>query len=612
MAITILKQLNTGNTNSGNSPQLQQAKPLVNTSTTDNSIMGSFIPALQKTSQGVIGTLKGGLQSLGNTIKSSGDITSYPRERLNAVSGATADLIKGKGFDYSNQLQKEQAQTKSTQNKLGLTEENLTPKTNPEKLGFAGGELAQLAVPTGEAGAAAEGLTATKFGGKLLPKLARAGAEGLAYTAGQNLTENKVQSLSDYAENAGINMLFPAVGSLVKYTGENLPGRIINSLIKPLGKDFAYGKNPGKTVADLGIKANTFDELLTNINTKRKEIGASIGNYIDKIKPVTLDLSKTVSPIDSAIKEANKAPETNKALIERLQGVKSDLTNFIQSRKTGNGIKDAQELKGLIGDITKWTGNASDDKLVNKALKQTYGSTRELMDSEMSKQLSPEEFAQYKKASEDYGNLLSAENATTHRDAIQKRSDLISFGARNSALIAGITAGLAKGGSIGAILGALGGVVIDKASATPAFKTRLASLLTKLPPDEITTFFEKVTGAKAIFKQEEINNIKKEAQLLLEAPKSDVRSSISGGKTIPLPERSQSTVDAISQKVAIADKNKAEFINSLTKKQKQLLLEAPTSNVKQVQSTPMYLNKSENDLTMGKGKYGGIKGKLKK
>ena len=119
-------------------------------------------------------------------------------------------------------------------------------------------------------------------------------------------------------------------------------------------------------------------------------------------------------------------------------------------------MQSAQDIKGLIGDLTKWTGAHSDDAVVNKALQKTYTSVRDQMDSGLKNELTPEQFAAYKQASDNYGNLMSAENAATHRDAISSRSDLISFGAKNSALLAGFGSAIATGGgSIPVVLAGL-------------------------------------------------------------------------------------------------------------------------------------------------------------
>lgn len=363
------------------------------------------------------------------------------------------------------------------------------------------GEVASLAAPVSEIGKGVESLTKVLGAGQKTAKLTRAGAEGAAFTAGAGLQEGEKPTASDYYVNTALNVAFPGVGMLMKGAGEVAAPRIINSLIKPLAKDFAYEKNPGKAVAELGITGNSWDDLIKNITSEKEKVGQAIGQVVDKSQNLAqIDLSQTLKSIDEAIARANKTPRTNATLISRLESVKSDLVDNIKK-----GI-DAQTFKGMVGDLTKWTGNVSDDQMVNKALKQVYGSTRNLMDSVLSKELSPAEYAAYKKASEQYGNLMSAETAAKYRDKIVERQDLISFGPKNAGLIAGLGTALATGGAaLPSVLAGLSVSAIDKAMATPAFKTRLAKLLTQLAPDEAKTIFEKIQGPK-IFSTEEIKN----------------------------------------------------------------------------------------------------------
>ncbi len=370
------------------------------------------------------------------------------------------------------------------------------------------GEVASLAAPVGAIGRTAKVASEALGAGQKTAKLIQAGTEGAAFTAGQGLAENKSQSLQDYAINTGLNIAFPAGGMVLKSVGENVPARIINSLIKPLQKDFAYEKNPGKAVAELGIVANDFDGLISGIKQKKDEIGQKIGSYITNTPVATrIDLNETLKPIDVALQNAYKTPRTNQALIARLEAVKDDI-----SQNAGEGtLENAQALKGLVGDLTKWTGNATDDAAVNKSLKQVYGTIRSKMDDSLKTVLSQEQFADYKKASEQYGNLLSAENAAIYRDKILERSDLISFGAKNAGLLTGLSTAIATGGvGIPTILAGLAGAAIDKAAATPAFKTRLASILTKLAPQEVKTFFETVPTAKTLFDDGQIEDFIKE------------------------------------------------------------------------------------------------------
>lgn len=360
------------------------------------------------------------------------------------------------------------------------------------------GQIASLAAPVSAIGNVAKTGAQSVGLGKGAQTITKAAAEGLAFTGGQSLQEGEVKSTSDYLVNTALNVAFPVAGIVAKETAP----RIVNSLIKPLAKDFAYEKNPGKAVAELGITGNSWEELINNITSAKDRVGQSIGQVINKSQNLgQIDLSQTLKSIDEAINNAYKTPRTNASLIGRLEGVKQDLVDNIQ-----NGI-DPQSYKGLVGELTKWTGNASDDQAVNKALKRVYGSTRSAMDDILSKELTPAEFSAYKKASEQYGNLLSAENAARYRDKIVERQDLISFGSKNAGLITGLATAVATGGSaVPAIIAGLSASALDKAMATPAFKTRLAAILAKMAPEDVGTLFDKVPATKTLFTPEQIKD----------------------------------------------------------------------------------------------------------
>lgn len=400
---------------------------------------------------------------------------------------------------------------------------------NVYNVGRFGGEVASLAAPTSLVGKVAEkgtraAISSIGFANKAknvtnlllkantiknISKITRAGAEGAAFTAGMSLQEGKNQSLEEYGLQTGLNMLFPVAGIGLKAVGETVPARIINSLIKPLQKDFAYGKNPGRTISELGIVANDFDTLISKIDEKREEIGKLIGNTTSKSRNLpNVVLDDVIAPIDEAIAKANKSPRTNSELIKRLEDTKADLMDNIAAGT------DPQSLKKIVGDLTKWTGNASDDKAINMSLKQTYGKISSKMDDALKSELSEAEFAVYKKAQEQYGDLVSAKNAATYRDKILERQDLVSFGAKNMGVLGALTTAIATGGTaIPTILAGLGGIAIDKAMATPMFKTRLAKLLSKLAPKEVQTFFEKVPTAKTLFPGRKMDKLMQEVRL---------------------------------------------------------------------------------------------------
>lgn len=238
--------------------------------------------------------------------------------------------------------------------------------------------------------------------------------------------------------------------------------KVMNSLIKPLKKDFAYGKRPGRTVAKEGIIGNSLDELATNISKRKDEYGAQIGEKIKNVK-TTDDYSKVTSPIDKAIAQLQKTPRTNANAINRLTDAKKDLLGI----KEFDGVVIAQdditkltplqafELKTRVADMTKWTGNASDDKVINQALQKTYREIKHKLNRNVDG-LRP--------LNEKYADLLTALNATKYREAISNRNNVFGLNDRIAGGFAGVPAFL-----------------INHLTGTPAFKTRVSAWLAKAP-----------------------------------------------------------------------------------------------------------------------------------
>lgn len=274
------------------------------------------------------------------------------------------------------------------------------------------------------------------------------------------------------------------------------PAAIINSLIKPLLKDFSYGKNPGRGVAREGIIGNTFEELVQNITGKLGELGNKLNTIYSKAKN-KLNLTKALDPLDEAITYAEKNPRVNKAIITRLQDTLKDILGVVDDPKTGLSYvtrklknitaKEAFELKQTIGDLTRWTGQMSDDKIVNKALKQVYGRVKEALNKALPKT---------KDLNERYADLLSAKTAAIYRDKIASRQNLVSLSGR---LLGGgsIIAGLATGNKE-LILAGISEIGIENIMRSPGAKTKIAAGLAKLPVMDVQKIINKYPILKQI------------------------------------------------------------------------------------------------------------------
>lgn len=359
-------------------------------------------------------------------------------------------------------------------------QENLKPEGGAEKLGAFATEMATFAIPGAAATKATKGASV----------LTRAGALGATDFTTATIQEGGIDKQSI---DAGIiAAAFPIAGKGVSMAKGALPSssdagaRVINSLIKPLLKDFSYGKNPGKAVAEAGIVANSLDELGTKIKIARQEVGQEISEKIAK-NTNRFDATDALSSLDEAIANAKKAPSTNAAIIARLEGLKSDLLQIgedgLPKRKlTDMSANELWEFNKEIGDLARWTGNASDDEIVNKAIRNAYGATRSKLDNAVDG---------LDDVSEKYANLKSAEVATEYRDKIAARQNMISFSGTQLGTAAAVTSAVVSGGAVAPILIGAGAAASTEALKSPAVKTRVATWLASASKEEVADAFQK-------------------------------------------------------------------------------------------------------------------------
>ena len=385
------------------------------------------------------------------------------------------------------------------------------------------GELANAALNTGALllpyGKVAGGVA--KVAGKVLPKAAAkiAGVMGAGATGGY-MVEAGGKLAEGEAPTPGLTTALGAVipgaissASAIKkgasYLAKAEAPRIVNSLIKPLKKDFSYGKNPGRVLTEEKIVANSFDDYVSKISDKRVEIGERLGNVSSTLSGsgVTVDLSSKLAPIDEAISEAAKMPRDNASIIRRLQNLKDDLLGIVKDEALGHEVptrrldgitfNDALEFKRLIGDTTKWTGNPSEDEPVNAALRKVWGGIKGELNKQAAK-ANPKLATEYIKLNEKYADITSAEIAAKYRDKIIERADILSLKGHVGALGAGITTAIMTGGAtVPALVAGATGALLDKALGSTAVKTRVAVWLAKTSPEKLNIIYRKAPALAA-------------------------------------------------------------------------------------------------------------------
>jgi len=427
-----------------------------------------------------------------------------------------------------------------------IPEEYRTPEGTAQKAGFMTEQIAEFFIPgaasakVGKAAKASKYLeTAPKWAKELVPLLSRSLTE--AGVVGTQVSIQQGKADKEALGAAGVAAAFPIAGAALSKAAQPLKelrpkvaSRLINSIIKPRAGEFAYGKNPGLQIAKEGIVANSMDDLISKVSKKKAEVGRMIGDAIKPVANEIVSAKNVLNPIDDALAKLSRAPQTNSAAINRLQAVKDDILSMVANNLDDVSIEELSQLKMDIGDLAKWTGSASDDKLVNTAIQNSYRAARDIIE---------EKAPAITKLNERWGNLLSAEKAAKHRADILNRQDLIGLGEKVLGTGVGATTGFLLGGDAqGAVLGGVGAAGLSKLMATPAFRTRIASMLAKATDAEKKQLLRSLPGIKDVIKR--IFGDDEAIKLLPKLPKA-------AGKEIAetVVEKTPKTVKAVTKKL---------------------------------------------------------------
>ena len=322
---------------------------------------------------------------------------------------------------------------------------------------------------------------------------------GVGYVAdvSQNLKQGKTgtEALTPglgTAAGAVTPALIGGVKAGVAIGNEEAP-RFINSLIKPKAANFAYGKNPGRTVAELGITGNSISDFENNIGKAKEDVGQKIGQVYDNPANTNIKINAQddIGKLDEAITEAAKGGKNNQSIVTQLQNTKDALMfehgvdangNITKVGTTPRDVSNLspKEAQALIQDVsshTQFTGRLSDDKTVNATLRDIYSGIRDKINTSVSPN-NPEILDLNKK----YGDLTSAQLATRNRSAILQRSNMVGNSATSVGLATGAITEIMSGHPLTAIMAGIGSAALEKALASTAVKTRVASWLAKATP----------------------------------------------------------------------------------------------------------------------------------
>ena len=247
-------------------------------------------------------------------------------------------------------------------------------------------------------------------------------------------------------------------------------GKIINSILKPKTAAFKYGRNPGKTVAKLGIVGNSVEDFGQNIGKTIQTKLDDLGNILKVPQNVAkkINYTKAVNILDDTIDDLGKSPKMNKTIISKMQDLKDDLLAL--ATKTGKkNIKkltpeEALNMKRVTGNAAKWTGTdtpAEFQGLIHKM----YHAMRKAMEKAIP------ETAQI---NDDIANLIGAQRAIPGAVARAEKAGPMGLFKLRTALAGGAGA-LLGGGTPGAVAG----IAAEKIASSPPVATRAARTLAK-------------------------------------------------------------------------------------------------------------------------------------
>lgn len=272
--------------------------------------------------------------------------------------------------------------------------------------------------------------------------------------------------------------------------------KMIESLIKINKGSISYGKDPARGIIKEKIIAKSFDDLEKKVEQKMNFRFKKITEKLNTKKNLEkrLNVSNALTPIDDAIAKASESPRTNASVIKQLQDIKLDLLGA-QLDNTGNitytknlteiSPLEATKLKRQIADITKFTGNPSDDKIVNNALKKVYGKVKNEINNVI---------PGLKEDNERLADLISADTLIKHRSVIVKRQNIIDL----PSTVVGTGIGLGTGNPLLPLITIPALSASKKALSSTALKTSSAQFLDTLSALKSASKFNNIaisTGA---------------------------------------------------------------------------------------------------------------------
>jgi len=441
--------------------------------------------------------------ALGGKPNSSSMPTS-PSDVAKSFAKTGVDLLAGIGSGVLNtSLGVSKLMNRATGGRLGvspsttLEDIGMQPTNTAQKIGMGAEQVGEFFLPAGAIGEGTKAVEAATAASKL-PQLvktglnlaARSGLEAAgagAVTAAQtggNPDATKTAAAIAAAFPVAGKILEPAADAIKNVLSQKLPGRIVESLIKPPKKEMMFGRTPGQEVAAQGLKANTLDGLEKEIAQRKNQVGTVIDGMLQSpsASAQKIDIVPEINNvIDEAVKNAKI--DGNSALASRLEDFRKGqlMERFGLSSMPPQwevSPLEARKIKTAIGDSVRWSEDPLQSSM-NEVKQTIYRNLNDAIDNAV---------PGVKEANRSYANLLSAQKSVNARiDAVNKLNfiGLTESAASVATTLAGavLTGDISSAGAMGLLgLGASKGL---RASST-ATGTRLAAGLAQLSPQQKT------------------------------------------------------------------------------------------------------------------------------
>lgn len=339
------------------------------------------------------------------------------------------------------------------------------------------------------------------YGKGIVPRALEQGVLGTGLTAGSVAMQDRLPTKGELATGFAVGSAFPIAGTGIVKAKEAIGGLssktargLMSDFISPRLRDLSYGKDPVKGILDEKITFKSFEEGAQKTRAIWQQLGKDIGAKINAGSNRIVNFTKGIEPLDKAMAKVSRL-NSLKGMLPRLQAARDDVLGIVRD-KEGNIISQTRDLSKIsqkelfklkedVADITIFTGNYSDDEIVNKALKQVYGKAKDEL-NKWNKGLAG--------LNERYANLRSADTLMTYRDKIPVtfRSQ-VKTTTRRSTEVLGIMAGISSGNPIPALAAAtvLGAdILLDN----PRFRTTLAKWLYRATSQEKQSALRQVPG----------------------------------------------------------------------------------------------------------------------